>query len=91
MEDVKLREKIREFLSIDYGDGSGCGSGDGYGSGYGDGYGDGSGYGSGGLSEINGHKVYLVDSVPTIFTSIHDNVAREGECCIIPSSVTVSA
>lgn len=73
MEDVKLREKIREFLSIDYGYGSGCG------------------HGSGGLSEINGHKVYLVDSVPTIFTSIHDNVAREGECCIIPSSVTVSA
>lgn len=73
MEDVKLREKIREFLSIDYGYGSGCGCG------------------SGGLSEINGHKIYLVDSVPTIFTSIHDNVAREGECCIIPSSVTVSA
>lgn len=54
MEDVKLREKIREFLSIDYGYGDG------------DGYGDGSGSGSGGLSEINGHKVYLVDSVPTI-------------------------
>ena len=59
MEDVKLQDKIREFLSIDngsgygYGDGygSGYGYGDGYGSGYGDGsgsgYGDGSGDGSG--------------------------------------------
>ena len=62
------------------GDGSGSGSGDGSGSGsgYGYGYGSGSGYGygSGGLSEINGHKVYLVDGVPTIFTSIHCNVSN---------------
>ena len=57
-----------------YGDGYGDGSGygDGYGSGYGSGYGD----GSGGLFEINGHKVYLVDDVPTIFTSIKGNVAK---------------
>ena len=51
MEDVKLQDKIREFLSIDTGSGYGygSGSGSGYGSGYGDGYGsgDGSGYGSG--------------------------------------------
>ena len=51
MEDVKLQDKIKEFLSIDTGDGSGSGygSGDGYGygSGYGSGYGDGYGYGSG--------------------------------------------
>ena len=53
MEDVKLQNKIREFLSIDTGSGSGygdgSGSGYGYGSGYGSGYGDGygSGYGSG--------------------------------------------
>ena len=67
-----------------YGDGSGSGSGSGSGYGYGDGsgsgygYGDGSGsgYGYGGLSEINGHKVYLVDRVPTIFTSIKGNVAK---------------
>ena len=68
------------------GDGDGSGSGSGYGSGYGsgsgsgdgDGSGSGSGYGdgSGGLSEINGHKVYVVDSIPTIFTAIHGNVAR---------------
>ena len=81
MEDVK----VRQFLYGDgdgsgsgygYGDGSGYGYGDGDGSGSGYGYGDGSGYGDGGLSEINGHKVYLVDSVPTIFTSIHGNVAK---------------
>ena len=74
MEDVKLQEKIKAFLSIS----SGYGSGDGYGSGSGSGYGDGSGsgYGYGGLAEINGHKVYLVDQVPTIFTSIKGNVAK---------------
>ena len=106
MEDVKLQEKIKAFLSISsgygsgdgygsgsgsgygsgdgygsgsgYGYGSGDGSGDGYGSGSGSGYGDGSGsgYGYGGLAEINGHKVYLVDQVPTIFTSIKGNVAK---------------
>ena len=55
--------KVKRFLNVD---GYGYGDGDGYGYGYGD----------GGLSEINGHKVYLVDGVPTIFTSIHDNVAK---------------
>ena len=60
-----------------YGDGSGSGSGSG--SGYGDGYGSGSGsgYGDGdGISEINGHKIYEVDCLHTIFKSIHGNVAR---------------
>ena len=51
MEDVKLKEKIKAFLSVDHGYGSGYGSGDGsgYGDGYGSGYGsgDGSGYGDG--------------------------------------------
>ena len=49
MEDVKLQEKIKVFLSIDtgYGDGYGSGSGSGYGDGYGDGYGSGSGSGDG--------------------------------------------
>ena len=78
MEDVKLKEKIKAFLSLDHGSGSG------YGSGYGDGSGDGSGYGSGygsgdgdgGLYEINGHTVYVVDGTPTIFTSVHGNVAK---------------
>ena len=78
MEDVKLQEKIRKFLSIDtgYGYGYGSGYGSGSGDGDGDGYGSGYGYGSGSLSEINGHKVYLVDKVPTIFTSIKGNVAK---------------
>ena len=52
---MTLDEKIKAFLSVSYGYGSGYGSGDGdgygdgsgYGSGDGDGYGDGSGYGSG--------------------------------------------
>ena len=90
MEDVKLQEKIKAFLDPGSGYGSGSGSGDGYGDGYGsgsgDGYGDGygsgsgdgygDGYGDGGLSEINGHKIYLVDDVSTIFTSIKGNVAK---------------
>ena len=115
MEDVKLLDKIKKFLSIDgygsgygsgygdgygsgYGDGSGDGDGDGsgYGSGYGDGdgsgygsgsgYGDGDGYGSGsgygygdgsgGLSEINGHSVFVVDGIATILCTVHQNVAR---------------
>ena len=62
--------------------GSGCGSGDGYGYGYGDGYGYGCGYGSGcgngdgGVKEINGHAVYVIDNTRTIITSIHGNVAQ---------------
>ena len=79
MEDLK----VRQFLygsGYGYGSGSGDGYGYGYGygdgSGYGDGYGDGSGDGDGGLSEINGHKVYLVDDVPTIFSSVKGNVAK---------------
>ena len=55
--------KVKQFLS-----------GSGYGYGSGDGSGD--GYGDGGLSEIDGNKVYLVDSVPTIFISIKGNVAK---------------
>ena len=55
----KIKDKIKQFLSISsgygsgsgdgygYGDGSGSGSGDGYGSGSGDGYGSGSGDGYG--------------------------------------------
>ena len=76
MEDVRLQDKVKAFLSIETGYGYGYGYG--YGSGDGDGYGsgDGDGYGDGGLSEINGHKVYLVDGVATIFTSIKSNVAK---------------
>ncbi len=58
------------------GDGDGEGFGDGDGDGFGDGSGDGSGSGEGCIAEINGHRVYLVDGVPTIFSSIHGNVAK---------------
>ena len=76
MEDVRLQQKIKAFLSIDNGDGYGYGygSGDGYGYGYGDGSGSGDGYG--GLYEVNGHKIYLVDSIPTILSSVKGNVAK---------------
>ena len=56
--------KVKKFLNIA---GYGSGSGSGYGSGDGDGY---------CIAEINGRKVYRVDDVPTIFTSIHGNVAK---------------
>ena len=68
MEDVKLRNKIKEFLAIGYGDGDGSGYGSGYGSGCGDGY--------DGLYEFNGRTVFLIDSVPTIFESVHGNTAK---------------
>ena len=62
-----------------YGDGSGDGYGDGYSNGYGngdgDGYGDGYGDGSG-IKEIHGSKVYMIDDVQTIITSVRGNVAR---------------
>ena len=68
-----------------YGDGDGYGYGDsdGYGSGYSDGSGSGSGSGSGygdgyvyGVKEVNGDTVYIVDDVPTIIKSVHDNIAQ---------------
>ena len=58
------------------GDGDGSGSGSGYGYGYWSGYGYGYWSGDGGLAEIDGEKVWLVDSIPTIFRAIHGNVAR---------------
>ena len=60
-----------------YGYGYGCGSGygDGCGDGYGCGYGCGYGYGSG-IKEMNGDKVYVIDDVPTIIKSVHDNIAQ---------------
>ena len=71
--------------------GSGNGNGDGYGNGYGDGdgYSDGDGYGDGddcsdgdgygdgyGVKEIYGYKVYMVDDIQTIITSVRGNVAQ---------------
>lgn len=62
--------KIKAFLC---GNGYGDGSGNGSGSGYGDGSGNGNGYG---VKSINGMTVYKVDSVPTVFTSVHGNIAK---------------
>ena len=57
--------------------GYGFGNGNGYGNGYGDGNGDGSGDGYGfGIAEIEGHKVYDVDDIPTVITAVHGNVAQ---------------
>ena len=59
-----------------YGNGYGYGCGDGYGNGYGNGDGHGDGDGCGGVKEINGHAVYVIDNTRTIITSIHGNVAQ---------------
>ena len=56
-------EGLKEFLSS----GSGSGSGSGYG------YGSGSGYG---VSEYNGRKAYMIDSVATIIDHVHGPVAK---------------
>ena len=83
-----LEDKIKRFLSISSGSGSGYGdgygSGSGYGDGYGSGYGDGDGYGSGygdgdGYGELksyNRREVYHIDNVPTLIDSVRGNVAR---------------
>lgn len=39
------------------------------------GFGDGSGYG-GGVKELNGDNVYLVDEIQTIIKSVHGNIAQ---------------
>ncbi len=65
------------------GDGSGACSSSGYNysHGYGSGCGcdDGSGFGcehNSGLKEICGNKIYIVDNIQTIITSVHGNVAQ---------------
>jgi len=58
-----------------YDRGSGNGSGDGYGRGYGRVSGNGSGDGYG-IKSINGHTLYEVDNVRTIFYSIHGDYAK---------------
>ena len=66
-----LEDRIKAFLSVS----SGYGYGDGCGSGSGDGYGYGDGDGSG-IKDLNGDKVYVIDDVPTIIKSVHDNIAQ---------------
>lgn len=60
-----------------YGDGNGYGNGKGRGNGYGNSYGIGYGTGySRGIKNINGHNVYNVDNISTIFIHIRGNVAK---------------
>ena len=82
---MTLDDKIKAFLSVNSGSGSGDGSGSGYGSGYGDGsgygYGDGSGSGSGygdgsGIKRFNGERVYRIDGVNTLIRSVRGNTAH---------------
>ena len=72
-----MEEIIDRFLSVSYGYGygygSGYGSGDGSGYGSGDGSGDGSGYG---IKSLNGQKIYEIDGVQTIISSVRGNVAK---------------
>lgn len=76
-------------LGVDYGygRGSGVGKGRGDGTNYSDvadnnnnkGYSDGSGYGWGdnlGVKEINGNIVCIIDDIPTIITSVRNNIAK---------------
>ena len=72
-------EKIKEFLKVELGSGSGDGSGYGYGSGDGSGYGYGSGSGSGygyGVKNFNGQAVYQIDGIATIIKQIRNNIAK---------------
>ena len=72
-----------------FGDGSGFCSGDGYGYGFGDGdgFGDGSGSGKGsgaghgfvsggGISILNGERIYQIDDVSTLIDSVSGNFAK---------------
>lgn len=82
---MTLDDKVKAFLSVNsgygsgdgdgygYGDGSGYGSGDG--SGYGSGSGDGSGYGDG-IKSFNGELVYRIDGVNTLIRSVRGNTAH---------------
>ena len=56
-----------------YGSGSGCGSGSGSGCGSGSGSGSGSGCG---IKSFNGQKIYEVDGINTIISSIRGNIAK---------------
>lgn len=66
---VMLTDKaIKAFLSPSYGNGNGFG--------YCFGNGDGNGYGA--FVKITEHRIYWIDSTPTVIYSIHGNHARGG-------------
>ncbi len=60
-------EKIREFLSVNNGDGYGSGSGSGSGSGYGSGY---------GIKSFNGRLVYQIDGISTLIDMVSHGIAK---------------
>ena len=76
---MTLDDKIKAFLSVNYGygDGYGYGSGSGSDSGSGDGYGDGysDGYGYG-IKSFNGEPVHRIDGVNTLIRSVRGNIAH---------------
>lgn len=53
-----------------------AGYGDGNGSGAGSGAGDGFGIGDGGIKELNGDNVHLIDGIQTIIKSVRGNIAQ---------------
>jgi hypothetical protein len=57
-----------------YGSGYGCGSGDGHGSGSSSGFG--SGYGYSDIKNLCGKKIYVIDNIPTIINSAHNQAAK---------------
>ena len=70
-----IDNEVLRFLSVGYG--YGYGDGNGYGNGNGYGYGNGDGDGNfGGIKTYNGLPVHIVDSLPTIITSVKGNSAK---------------
>ena len=69
-----LETRINAFLSTNSEEGSGYGSGCGCGCGCGDG--SGYGYGDGGVKELNGDNVHLIDGIQTIIKSVRGNIAQ---------------
>ena len=67
-----LETRINAFLSTNSEEGSGYGSGCGCGCGDGSGY----GYGDGGVKELNGDNVHLIDGIQTIIKSVRGNIAQ---------------
>ena len=85
--EVLTERQIQAFLADDFLQGDGSGYGYGYGYGYGDGDGDGYGNGNGdgdgdgkgdgkGIKELDGHKLYNIDYIPTAITAIRGNIAQ---------------
>ena len=78
---MTLDDKVKAFLSVNYGSGDGSGDGSGYGSGDGDGYGYGYGSGSGsgdgsGIKRFNREPVYRIGGVNTLIRSVRGNTAH---------------